>query len=220
MTASVAAGNPLDIPLRLLAGITDSAASAAVGRRARLRVAVSVRGLLRARSDRLVVTIGDLHLAGLDLASVRVVARGAMIVPGWPPRVRAASLEVQATITQAALDRWLLADALPVRLRLRDGGLSLRTGAGGLRLAEVSADLVVDDGRLVVVPGRAQVLGVAVPSLAMRIPLPLPPLPRASRLSSLVILDAAAVVGVRMDDLDEPITPEAARALVGLVRHT
>lgn len=219
MTASVAAGNPLDIPLRLLAGITDSAASAAVGRPARLRVAVSVRGLLRARSDRLVVTIGDLHLAGLDLASVRVVARGAMIVPGWPPRVRAASLEVQATITQAALDRWLLADALPVRLRLRDGGLSLRTGAGGLRLAEVSADLVVDDGRLVVVPGRAQVLGVAVPSLAMRIPLPLPPLPRASRLSSLVILDAAAVVGVRIDDLDEPITAEAARALVGLVRH-
>lgn len=219
MTASVAAGNPLDIPLRLLAGITDSAASAAVGRPARLRVAVSVRGLLRARSDRLVVTIGDLQLAGLDLASVRVVARGAMIVPGWPPRVRAASLEVQATITQAALDRWLLADALPVRLRLRDGGLSLRTGAGGLRLAEVSADLVVDDGRLVVVPGRAQVLGVAVPSLAMRIPLPLPPLPRASRLSSLVILDAAAVVGVRIDDLDEPITAEAARALASLVRH-
>jgi hypothetical protein len=220
VTASVAAGHPLDAPLRLLAGVADTAATAAIGRPVRLRVGVSADSLRRARTDRVAVTIRDLQVAGLDLASVRVVARGARIVPGWPPRLRAGSVEVRATVTQAALDRWLLSDALPVRLRLRDGGMSLRTGAGGLRLAELAAGVIIDDGRLIVVPGRAQVLGVTVPALAIRFALPLPPLPRSSRLSSLVILDGAAVVGIRITEVDEPITTEAARAFARLVRHS
>lgn len=219
MTAPAAAGHPLDAPLRLLAGVADSAASAAMGRPVRLRVGVSAGGLRRARTDRIAVTIHDLRVAGLDLASVRLLSHRATIVPGWPPRLRAASVEVWATVTQVALDRWLLADALPMRLRLREGGMSLQTGAGGLRLAEMAADVVIDHGRLVVVPRRAQVLGVAVRTPPMRFALPLPPLPRGSRLSSLAVRDGAAVVGLQVSEVDEPITAEAARTLARLLRH-
>lgn len=218
MTASLAATGALDAPLRLLSALTDSAASAAVRRPTRLRVRLSARGVLAARADRVTVTVGDVSVAGLDVAFVRLDARRVLVQPGWPPRLRAGPVELRITLTQAALDRWLLADAMPLRLRLRSSGLSLRAGAVGVRLAEVGADIAVEGGRLVVIANRAQVLGVTVPTAAMRLPLPLPPLPWASQLTSVDVVEGAVTVTVRVDEVDEPLTPVQARRLGRLLR--
>lgn len=207
------AADAIDVPLRLLSTLTDAATSAVLGRPTRLRLHLSPGGVLAARTDRIVVGLEDLHLAGLDVASVRVDAHRVAVRPGWPPRLLAGPVEVRATLTQSSIDRWLLADALPVRIRLRDDGLSIRTGAVGLRLAEVGASIAIDGGRLVVIPQRARVIGVDVPTAGFRVVLPLPPLPRESSLTSVAVVADAITVGIRLPTLDEPLTPDLARRL-------
>lgn len=203
----------LDPPLRLLSALTDTAASAVLGRRTRVRVLLSPRGIVAARADRTVIAVEDVHVAGLDVASVRIDARAASVRPGLPPRLQAGPVEVRAVLTQAAIDRWLLADALPVRIRLRDTGVFVRTGAAGVRLAEVAATIAIHGGRLAVVPQRAQVLGIGVPTAGLRVVLPLPPLPGDASLTSVEVADDALTVEIRLPALDEPLSPATARRL-------
>lgn len=206
-------------PLRLLTAVLDAAASAVAGRRARVRVSLSAGGLVGGRTDRVAISIDDLTVAGLDLASLAVTAHRMRLVPGLPPRLRAGPVEVRATVLQDALDRWLLGGALPVRLALRSSGLRARAGLAGVRLAEVQAGVEIDQGRLVVTPQRAQVLGVGVGTPALRLPLPLPPLPRSTRIEELVVGEARATVSLRVDEVDEALSlSELARVrrLLGL----
>ncbi|HEX4904727.1 MAG TPA: LmeA family phospholipid-binding protein [Acidimicrobiales bacterium] len=193
--------------------VADAAVSAAVGRPATVRLGLSRRGVLGGRADRVTLRLRGLEVAGLVLDAVHVDARRAWIAPGWPPRLRTGPVEVAVTVTQAALDDWLLADALPFRLRLREGGLIVRTGAVGIRLAELHAGIAVEDGRVVVVAERADILGVTVPSPPVRIPLPLPPLPGGTTPTSLVVRDGSITIGLRVPRVDEPLTPELLRNL-------
>lgn len=210
-TALAAVGR--DPTLRLLAGLSDSAASAVLGRPARLRVGLSPRGLLSGRADRTVLHLDGVDVAGLEVASLTIDARRTRIRPGWPPRLRAGPVDVRAVLTQAALDRWLLADALPVRVLLRDGGVFVRTGAAGIRLGEVRASIGVDRGRLTVIPQRAQVLGIGIPTAGLRIALPLPALPRDASLSSVAVVEHEITIRVRVAELDEALSPARARRL-------
>lgn len=207
----------LDPTLRLLSGLSDSAASAALGRPARLRVGLSPRGLLAGRVDRTVLRLDGVDVAGLEVASLTIDARRTRVGLGWPPRLRAAPVDVRAVLTQAALDRWLLADAIPVRVLLRDGGVFIRTGAAGIRLGEVRATIGVDRGRLTVIPQRAQVLGIGIPTAGLRITLPLPSLPRDASLSSVAVVDHEITIRIRVPDLDEALSPGRVRKLHGLL---
>lgn len=207
----------LDPTLRFLSGLSDSAASAAVGRPARLRVGLSPRGVLAGRVDRTVLRLDGVGVAGLEVASLTIDARRTRVGPGWPPRLRAGPVDVRAVLTQAALDRWLLADAMPVRVLLRDGGVFVRTGAAGIRLGEVRASIGVDRGRLTVIPQRAQVLGIGIPTAGLRIALPLPSLPRDASLSSVAVVDDEITIGVRVPGIDEPLSPARARELHALL---
>ena len=89
----------------------------------------------------------------------------------------------------------------------------VRTGAVGIRLAELHAGIAVEDGRVVVVAERADILGVTVPSPPVRIPLPLPPLPGGTTPTSLVVRDGSITIGLRVPRVDEPLTPELLRNL-------
>jgi len=193
--------------------VADAAVSAAIGLPATVRLGLSPRGVIGGHADRVTLRLRDVTVAGLVLEVVHVDARCAWIAPGWPPRLRAGPIEVAVTLTQGSLDDWLLADALPFRLRLREGGLVVRTGAAGIRLAELHAGIAVEDGRVVVVAERADVLGVTIPAPPVRIPLPLPPLPRDTVPTSLVVRDRSATIGLRVPRLDEPLTPALARHL-------
>jgi hypothetical protein len=193
--------------------VADAAVSAAIGLPASVRLGLSRQGVLGGRADRVTLRLRHVEVAGLTLDAVHVDARRVRVAPGWPPRLRTGAVEVEVTVTQAALDEWLLADALPFRLRLRDGGLVLRTGAGGIRLAELHAGVAVEDGRLVVVAERADVLGVTIPAPPVRLPLPLPELPREAAPASLAVRDGAATIGLRVPRLDEPLTADLLRHL-------
>jgi hypothetical protein len=193
--------------------IADAAISAAIGFPTSVRIGLSRRGVLGGRADRLTMRVRHLEVAGLAIERVHADARGVAVVPGWPPRLRTGPIDVVVTITQAALDRWLLADSLPFRLRLRADGLKVRTGAGGIRLAELHAAIVVDGSRVVVVAERADVLGITIPAPPVRLPLPLPTLPLGTTLTSLVVREGSLRLGLRVPRLDEPITPDLARHL-------
>jgi hypothetical protein len=192
--------------------IADAAVSAAVGLPTTVRLGLSPRGILGGRADRVTLRLRDLEVAGLALEVVHLDAQRALIAPGWPPRLRTGPVEIAVTVTQASLDDWLLADTVPFRLRLREGGLVVRTGAAGIRLAELHAGIAVEDGRVIVVAERADFLGVTIPAPAVRIPLPLPPLPGGTVPTSLVVGDGSVTIGMRVPRLDEPLTP-------ALIRH-
>ena len=150
-------------------------------------------------------------VAGLTIDRVDVRARGVRFVPGLPPWVRAADVEVGATIEQGDIDAWTRSAALPVRLRFRPDGVAARAGIARVRLAEVVIDLAIDGRRLRLVPRRAEMLGVSMrnPSTELlRVVLPLPPLPAGVELLRLTPEDGTAQVWFRAP-LNQPLTPKA-----------
>jgi hypothetical protein len=212
-----AAGGDL---VRLLAAISDSATSAAAGRRIRLRVGLSFRGAALGRIDRLRVSVEDVDVGGLALTRVAVDARQVRLVPGWPPRLRTGRIRIRAETDQAALDSWARRAALPVRLRLRADGVALRAGLGGLRLAEVRATVAIQDRRLIVTPERSEVLGVGIAAPRVPVPLPFPPLPQGTRATGIEVGDRCASVALEVPGLDEPVDADRCRAVLGLIARS
>lgn len=212
-----AAGGDL---VRLLAAISDSATSAAAGRRVRLRVGLSFQGAALGRIDRLRVSVEDVDVGGLALTRVAVDARQVRLVPGWPPRLRTGLIRIRAQTDQAALDSWARRAALPVRLRLRADGVALRAGLGGLRLAEVRATVAIQDRRLIVTPERSEVLGVGIAAPRVPVPLPFPPLPQGTRATGIEVGDRCASVALEVPGLDEPVDADRCRAVLGLIARS
>jgi hypothetical protein len=115
----------------LVAGwATALAEIASGGARTRLRIAPGM-ALVTGRIQRARITVPGLRVADLELAVVDVSARDLSIALGWPVRLRAQNVEVRVRVEQAALDRWMRAKALPVRLVLRDGEIRARAGSCG-----------------------------------------------------------------------------------------
>lgn len=191
--------------LRLVAGIADAIASVALGRPADVRVALSPRSLRAGRAERVAATVDHAEVVGLAIARLRVDARWVALVPGWPPRLQARVVRVHATVTQGSLDRWLLPSGLPLRVRFRNDGLAVRAGVGGLRLGEARAGIAVDGGRLVVIPRRAEVLGWGLAAPPVRVVLPLPPLPRGTRVTEFAVTGGEVTLGLEVPDVDEPV---------------
>lgn len=218
-TAAVAPAASGDLA-RLLAAISDSATSAAAGRRLRLRLGLSFRGAALGRIDRLRVSVDDIDVGGLALTRVAVDARQVRLVPGWPPRLRTGLIRIRAETDQAALDSWARSAALPVRLRLRADGVALRAGLGGLRLAEVRATVAIQNRRLTVTPERSEVLGVGIAAPRVPVPLPFPPLPRGTRATGIEVGDRCATVALEVPGLDEPVHADRFRTVLDLLARS
>lgn len=202
---------------RSLAAVSDFATSAAAGRRLRLRLGLSLTEAVAGRIGRLRVTVHDVDVAGLTLTRVVIDARGVTIRPGWPPRLRTGLVRIHAETDQAAIDAWARRAALPVRLRLRADGLAVRAGLRGLRLAEVRATVAVRDRLLVITPHRGEVLGVGASAPRVGVPLPLPPLPRGTRATSVDVGDRRASVELEVPRLDEPVRADGVTTVLRLL---
>lgn len=151
--------------------------------------------------------VGGVAVGGLALADLRIDAYRVGLAAGWPPRLRAERVRVRATVEQSALDDWLRADALPVRIRLGERGIAIRAGIGGLRLAELRAAVEIENGRLVVTPQGTELLGLGVGSPPLRVPLPVPPLPRRTTVSAVAVSEGRATVTLEIPDVDEALEP-------------
>ncbi len=208
--------HPLTVSLPITASgarLSDGLLTKLAGRPLRLRVRFSA--LRPGRLDTR-VTLGGVAVNGLALESVDVRAHGVSIRPGWPPRLRVETTEVGATVAQAAIDHWTHTVLLPVRLRLDDGGITARAGLAGLRLGEVALDLTVDSGRLRLVPRRVGVLGVGMANPSNGTPklaLPLPPLSRRARLTTLHHAAGEVQAWFTVDTFDEVLSPTAVTRL-------
>jgi len=196
---------------RWLGAASDAAASAAAGRPVGLRIGLSPGGVCSGQIGRIRATVDDVDFGGLMVARLAIDARDARLVPAWPPRLRTGPVRIRADVHQGALDTWTRSAELPVRLRLRADGLAVRTGLAGVRLAEVRAAVEIDRGLPVVTPSRGEVLGIGLPAPAVRFRLPIPALPRSTRLVALDVGEGRGTVELEVPSLDEPIDGELIR---------
>lgn len=209
------------VPERAAAAVTDLLVALAVGAPVRLRVSITP-GLAAGRAQQARVTIPDLRIAGLHLAVVDVRAQQLRIIPRWPPRVRAERIGVRVRVEQDALDQWTRSNALPLRLALRAGIISARTGIAGRRLGELEVAVDLEQGRLRLTPRRMSMLGVALGAATAALPavtLPLPPLPRHATLLAVEPTVGAIDLSFGLADLDEAVTAERLRLAVRSVRN-
>jgi hypothetical protein len=198
----------------LLIDVLDGTLSRLARRPAKIRMRSSPRSALAGRLDVLVIDLGELELAGLEIERLVVHAERTRVQPGFPPRLRAGPLGFKVTIVQSAIDRWTKRVHLPVRLRLTDEGVIARASVRGFALSEVATELVASGPFVTLRPKRASMLGLPAPVVGMfRGYLPLPPLPLGARVARVDHGDGSLTAWFTLDDVDEPLTPAIARRL-------
>lgn len=219
---SAAASVPFSGDLRSLVDrIATELARAVTERPVRVRVRPSLGGVLTGRLDEVELELRGVATAGLVADRVIVRSIGARTRPGLPPRLMADAVQVTATVTEQAVNRWLRTDLGPFRVRLRDDGIALRTGVGGLTVNEIRAELDVDGRWLRLRPTRAEVLGVGTPVIGLlRSYLPLPGLPSGARLGSVTHGRSELSATFDLGPLDEPIDAGLTRHLARRIRLT
>lgn len=185
----------------------------------RPRVKVSGNGLLRGELDVLKVEIPAVLAAGLVLDRLVVRAERVRIAPGIPPRLRAGPVTLRAYVCQEHVDRWTRTSRLPIRVALTPEGVIATAGIRGIRMGEVLADLEVHGPFLQLAPKRLTIAGLPTPLVRFfRGYLPLPPLPRGSRIAEVRPGDGELAVTFALEHVDEPLTPDIAKRLRSLTR--
>lgn len=204
---------------RAATAATDSLVSLAAGTPAQLRLSITP-GLVTGRSERVRLTVPDLKVAGLRLAVVDVRGQRLRLAPTWPLRLQAERVTVHVRVEQSALDRWTRSNGLPLRIALRPGVVSARTGIAGVRLGEAEIGVHLDRGRLRLTPRRMSMAGVALGAAAMPpVTLPLPTLPRRANLLAVEPADGTIDLTFELTDLDEPLTADRLRWAAGALRR-
>jgi hypothetical protein len=124
---------------------------------------------------------------GLRIDKVDVRAHHLAIGPGRPISVRARTIGARVRLTEADVNWWLTSAHLPLRLRFTDEGIRARTGLAGVALGSIDVTVALEQGQLRLAPQRVAVLGIQLATAGFpSTPLPLPPLPRAARLTGIV----------------------------------
>jgi hypothetical protein len=182
-------------------------------------VKVSTSGLLRGEIDVFKVEIPAVLAAGLVVDRLVVRAERLRIAPGLPPRVRAGPVTLRAYVRQEHVDRWTRTARLPIRVLLTPEGVMMTAGVRGIRMGEVLADLEVHGPFLQLAPKRMTIAGLPAPLVRFfRGYLPLPPLPKGSRISEVHPGDGELAVTFALEHIDEPLTPDIARRIRMLTR--
>ena len=200
-----------------LFALVDAAASSVLDHPVRPRVKVSTAGLLRGELDVMKVEIPAVLAAGLVVDRLVVRAERVRVAPGLPPRLRAGPVTLRAYVCQEHVDRWTRIARLPIRLALTPEGVVLTAGLRGIRMGEVLADLEVHGPFLQLAPKRMTIAGLPTPLVRFfRGFLPLPPLPKGTRISEVRPGDGELAVTFALEHIDEPLTPDIARRLRAL----
>lgn len=205
--------------LATLFSLIDAAASSVLDHPVRPRVKVSTAGLLRGELDVLKVEIPAVLAAGLVIDRLVVRAEHVRVVPGLPPRLQAGPVTLRAYVCQEHVDRWTRTARLPIRVLLTPEGVKLTAGVRGIRMGEVVADLEVHGPFLQLAPKRMTIGGLPAPLVRFfRGYLPLPPLPRGTRIAEVRPGDGELAVTFALEHVDEPLTPDIAKRLRTLTR--
>ena len=163
----------------------DNALSQLAGRPVSVRVDAGLDAL-RGRIRSIDAELNEVELGGLVVDHLLVRLTDVEIVPGIPPRVRVPSVNVAVTVTQRGIDRWLLRERLPLRMRLGARGLATAFSLDTFGLGEIETELAVSGGWLQLRPRRAGMIDL--PEVAREFfsgYLPLPRLPAGARLDAL-----------------------------------
>jgi len=202
-----------------LFALVDAAASSVLDHPVRPRVKVTAAGLLRGELDVLKVEIPAVLAAGLIVDRLVVRAEHVRVAPGIPPRLRAGPVTLRAYVCQEHVDRWTRTARLPIRLALTPDGVTMTAGIAGIRMGEVLADLEVHGAFLQLVPKRMTIAGLPAPLVRFfRGYLPLPPLPKGSRITGVRHGEGELAVTFTLEHVDEPLTPDIARRIRSLTR--
>lgn len=213
------AGDEATSIANLFLSLVDSASSALLDRPVSPRVKISPAGLLRGEIDVVKVEVPGFSISGLVVDRFIVRAERVRIVPGFPPRLKAGPIGFKAIVSQANVDRWTRTARLPARLRLTPEGIVMTTGVRGIRMGEIVTELDVAGAFIRLRPKRASLMGLPTTLVRfLRGYLPLPPLPKGAHLTEVLPADGEIGVGFRIENWDEPITPDIARHLQRLLR--
>jgi hypothetical protein len=175
--------------------------------------------LARGEIDVARIEIPAMLAAGLLIDRVAVRAERVRVGPGLPPRLRAGPVDVTTTVLQDKVDGWTRAGHVPLRLELTEAGVEVNAGVAGIRFGRLLTALDTSHGLLRLRPVRASVIGLPTPLLRfLRGYLPLPPLQRGAHLVEVLHADGELSARFRIDQLDEPMTPDVARRVAGLLR--
>jgi len=183
----------------------DNAMSQLAGRPVSVRVDAGLE-TLRGRIRSVDAELTEVEVGGLIVDHLLVRVADVEIVPGVPPRVRVPSVNVAVTVTQRGIDRWLLRERLPLRMRLGARGLAAAFSLDTLGLGEIETELAVSGGWLQLRPRRAGMIDV--PEVAREIfsgYLPLPRLPAGARLDALQHEPRELTAHLVLPGLDQPL---------------
>ncbi len=149
-----------------------------------------------------------LATAWFNLEQIVWRAESVRFIPGLPARIELETPQVELVVGQKELDRWLGQFNLPYRLELAEAGLIVHTEIAGFPLAQFETRLEVTGGWFVLEPKRASILGVpSYVSSLFRSYLPMPPLSREARLSSIEHEAGRLRLGFSLDDFEEEVGP-------------
>jgi hypothetical protein len=201
-------------PADLLIGLLDGTLSRVAQRPVKVRAKISPVAAMLGTLDVLVLELGELEVAGLEVERIVVHAKNVRIQPGFPPRLRTGEIGFKTTVEQAAIDRWTQRTHLPMRLHLTDEGITVKTSVRGFSISEIGAEVAVNGHFLTLHPKRASFVGLPAPVVGLlRGYLPLPPLPRGARLTNVEHEEGSVTAWFALDDIDQPLSPAIARRL-------
>jgi len=175
------------------------------GRPVSVRVDAGIESL-RGRIRSIDAELTEVDLGGLIVDHLLVRVPDIEIVPGVPPRVRFAGVNLAVTVTQRGIDRWLARERLPLRMRLGARGLGTAFSLDTLGLAEIETELAVSGGWLQLRPRRAGMIDL--PDVAREFfsgYLPLPRLPAGARLDAIQHEPRELTAHLVLPGLEEPL---------------
>lgn len=179
---------------------------------------MTATGLRRGEIDRVKLDLPTRRVAGLVVDRFEVEAERLRVQPGRSPVLVAEPVRLRAVVSQAAVDRWTRELRLPTRLRLTDSGVITTTGVAGVRISEVVTEPAVVGGLLQLRPTSASLLGLPAPLVRfLRGYLPLPPLPRSTRIDDVAPSDGELAVTFRIDRVEQALTPDVTGRLRDLL---
>lgn len=204
--------------LKVVDSLVSAVTTRVIGTPVKVRLGLSLKGVLRGRFDRVSVETGDVRVGQLALERIAVRADDVALVPALPPRVETGPITFGATVGQDAVDSWTKSVALPLRIRFRPGAIVTRTGLAGLKMGEMEVDLAVEGRLLRLLPRRISVLGVELTTPSVfRTALPLPPLPRGFRLSEIAPHERRLDLSGTVAGIREPITLDNLRRVTAAI---
>lgn len=170
---------------RLLRAL-DTSMSRLAGRPVSVRFEVPLDELRRGRLHAVDAELTEAEFGGLIVDHLLIRVTDVNLMAGLPPTISVPRVRVAATVSQRWVDRWLLRERLPIRVRLAQQGLATSFSLDTLGLGEIETELVVSGRWLQLRPRRAGL--VQLPEFVRGVfsgYLPLPKLPAGVHLDTL-----------------------------------